>query len=171
MGFVAGSLASIQKAALPCLGALGGMIVPIGIFVALNVGPGGQMAGWSIPMATDIAFAVGIYNLFKSRMPPGAGAFLLTLATVDDLGAIAVIATCFASNLAAMYLTSAAICTSALFMLCKAKIDKLWMYAVAGVGLWYSLLRGGINADIAGVVTALRSPRLFLRPRVPTLSF
>ena len=92
--FVYGSLASIRKAVLPCLGALGGMVVPMLVYTLCNgaMRAGASTSGWAVPMATDIAFAMGVFNFFKSRMPAGAQAFLLTLATVDDLGAIAVIA-------------------------------------------------------------------------------
>jgi hypothetical protein len=92
--FVYGSLASVRKAVLPCMGALGGMVVPMAVYTLFNLGTraGASAAGWAVPMATDIAFAMGVFGFFKSRMPPGAQAFLLTLATVDDLGAIAVIA-------------------------------------------------------------------------------
>jgi NhaA family Na+:H+ antiporter len=92
--FVYGSLASVRKAILPCLGALGGMVVPMAVYTLFNLSTraGASAAGWAVPMATDIAFAMGVFGFFKSRMPPGAQAFLLTLATVDDLGAIAVIA-------------------------------------------------------------------------------
>jgi NhaA family Na+:H+ antiporter len=92
--FVYGSLASFRKAVLPCLGALGGMVVPMLVYTLCNLGTraGASAAGWAVPMATDIAFAMGVFGFFKSRMPAGAQAFLLTLATVDDLGAIAVIA-------------------------------------------------------------------------------
>ena len=98
--FVYGSLASIRKAVLPCLGALGGMVVPMVVYTLCNLGlrAGASVSGWAVPMATDIAFAMGVFNFFKSRMPGGAQAFLLTLATVDDLGAIAVIAVLYAPH-------------------------------------------------------------------------
>jgi len=86
-----GSLKSIKSALLPCIAALGGMIVPMMIYIALNISsPLGVMSGWAVPMATDIAFAMGVINFFKAKLPPAVPAFLLTLATVDDLGAIAV---------------------------------------------------------------------------------
>ena len=94
--FAVGSLSNMRAALLPCFGALGGMVAPMGVYLALQMAPGGVAAGWAIPMATDIAFAMGVYNFFKTRMPPAVAAFLLTLATVDDLGAIAVIAVFFA---------------------------------------------------------------------------
>jgi len=159
--FVYGSLASVRKAVLPCLGALGGMLVPMAVYCALNAAgrAGASAAGWAVPMATDIAFAMGVFGFFKARMPPGAEAFLLTLATVDDLGAIAVITVFFAGALSLPYITAAAaICCGLAVASKKASEAQLGMYAVAGVALWYCLLQGGINADIAGVATAMALP-------------
>ena len=82
---VFGALKSLKKSILPCMAALGGILFPMGIYVLINMRAGGVMAGWAIPMATDIAFACGIYGFFSKRMPRAASAFLLTLATVDDL--------------------------------------------------------------------------------------
>lgn len=97
--FRTGSLASLKKAALPCLAALGGMVTPMGIYLLCQrLLPGGSLLALTVPMATDIAFAMGILGFFKENMPLSASAFLLTLATVDDLGAILVLATCFASQ-------------------------------------------------------------------------
>ena len=156
--FAFGSLSDIKAALLPCFGALGGMIAPMGIYLALNMVNGGVTAGWAIPMATDIAFAMGVYNFFKNRMPPAVAAFLLTLATVDDLGAIAVIAVCFAKGIVPAYLAASAAITGALFVACKKKVTSMAVYGGLGVALWYALLKGGINADIAGVVAALAVP-------------
>ena len=156
--FAFGSLSDIKAALLPCFGALGGMIAPMGIYLALNMVNGGITAGWAIPMATDIAFAMGVYNFFKNRMPPAVAAFLLTLATVDDLGAIAVIAVCFAKGIVPAYLAASAAITGALFVACKKKVTNMAVYGGLGIALWYALLKGGINADIAGVVAALAVP-------------
>ena len=109
--FAVGSLSDIKAALLPCFGALGGMIAPMGIYLALNMVNGGITAGWAIPMATDIAFAMGVYNFVQNRRPPAVAAFLLTLATVDDLGAIAVIAVCFAKGIVPAYLAASAAIT------------------------------------------------------------
>lgn len=138
---------------------------------------GASAAGWAVPMATgspvlnfwlnfcltpassDIAFAMGVFGFFKSRMPAGAEAFLLTLATVDDLGAIAVIAVCFAGSISLPFLTAALAIVAGLILLSRrAGAADLRVYALAGFALWYALLRGGINADIAGVVTAMALP-------------
>ena len=159
--FAHGSLQSLQQAALPCIAALGGMLVPMAVYVACNL-PGvtatALTSGWAIPMATDIAFAMGVYNFFKNRMPGGVAAFLLTFATVDDLGAIAVIAVCFSKTLTLKYLAGAATATAALFAVCKKGVSDMKVYAVLGVALWYCLLQGGINADVAGAVVAFAVP-------------
>ena len=159
--FVHGSLKSLKQAALPCIGALGGMVVPMGVYLALNnpaVTAAAVTAGWAIPMATDIAFAMGVYNFFKNKLPGGVAAFLLTLATVDDLGAIAVIAVCFAKSLTVSYIAGAAAATAALFVACKKQVTNMAVYAGLGAALWYCLLQGGINADIAGVIAAFAVP-------------
>lgn len=163
---VFGTLASIRQSILPCMAALGGMVFPMLVYVALNAGTGGTMSGWAIPMATDIAFAMGVFGFFSKRMPRSASAFLLTLATVDDLGAIAVIAVFFASNILLPYLASAAALTAGLFTIPKLqKKVSVWMYAVTGVALWYSLLMAGVNADVAGVVTAMAIPATAPAPK------
>jgi len=156
--FAVGSLSNMRAALLPCFGALGGMVAPMGVYLALQMAPGGVAAGWAIPMATDIAFAMGVYNFFKTRMPPAVAAFLLTLATVDDLGAIAVIAVFFAKGIVPGYLVASAGICVALFVACKKKVAHTGVYAVLGCALWFALLKGGINADIAGVVAAVAIP-------------
>ena len=165
--FAHGSLRSLRQAALPCIGALGGMLVPMGVYLACN-NPGATAAavtaGWAIPMATDIAFAMGVYNFFKNKMPGGVAAFLLTLATVDDLGAIAVIAVCFAKSLTMSYIAGAAAATAALFVACKKEVTNMAVYAALGVALWYCLLQGGINADVAGVIAAFAVPAHAMAP-------
>merc|ERR1719238_140731 len=110
-----GSLASIKAALLPCMAALGGMVTPMAVYaIAQLVMPGGSMGAIAVPMATDIAFATGVLGFFRSKMPAAASAFLLTLATVDDLGAIVVLATCFASNVSFPFLGAAAAIFAAL---------------------------------------------------------
>ena len=159
--FVHGALKSLQQAALPCIGALGGMIVPMAVYLGCNNpawSAGAVAAGWAVPMATDIAFAMGVYNFFKNKMPAGVAAFLLTLATVDDLGAIAVIAVCFAKSLAMNYIAGAALACGALFVACKKNVTNMAVYGALGVALWYCLLQGGVNADVAGVITAFAVP-------------
>jgi len=155
-----GALASVSQAALPCIAALGGMVVPMGIYAIINTSmSGGSLDGMTIPMATDIAFAMGVFSLFKKQMPSTSAPFLLALATADDLGAIAVIAVCFAGTISPVYLAaSAATLLAAILLGRKGFHGSSWFFVVPGVGLWYFMLRGGINADVAGVLVALCVP-------------
>jgi Na+:H+ antiporter, NhaA family len=165
--FIHGSLSSLKKAILPCIGAFGGMIAPMLVYLVCNLNsPSGILSGWAIPMATDIAFAMGVYGFFKHKMPNGVAAFLLTLATVDDLGAIVVIAICFAKELSLGYIFAAVLSVIALITACKNKLTNISFYMLLFAILWYSLYQGGINADIAGVVTALSIPGTALAPTV-----
>merc|ERR1719424_1289721 len=159
-----GSLASMRKAALPCIAALGGMLVPMAVYfgVVSICFSGGSLAALTVPMATDIAFAMAVYGLFRKRMPPSASAFLLTLATVDDLGAarwrragratsrdsqvairpllsgaILVLATCFASNVSLPFLAAAAAVTAGLAAFGRTGSSDLKAFAAGGAALWY----------------------------------
>ena len=151
-----GSLASIKAALLPCMAALGGMVTPMAVYaIAQLVMPGGSMGAIAVPMATDIAFALGVLGFFRTKMPAAATAFLLTLATVDDLGAILVLATCFAKNVAMPFLGAAAAITATLTAIGRSGSSDIKPFAVGGVAMWWCLLRAGVAADIAGVVAAL----------------
>jgi NhaA family Na+:H+ antiporter len=158
--FLFGSLASLRKAALPCVAALGGMVVPTAIYCMVQMVTGNPLTGWAIPMATDIAFAMGIYNLFKTRMPGGAAAFLLTLATVDDLGAIAVIAIAFAKSFSAVWFASFGLFAYFMDVFRRYQVRNTIAYILGSLGMWYSLLRSGVNADIAGVVAGFMIPAI-----------
>lgn len=150
-----------MQAILPCIAALGGMVVPMLVYAITNlVLPGGSMAGVTIPMATDIAFAMGVFGFFRKRMPAAAEPFLLTLATVDDLGAILVIAVCFAGHLAPGYLLGAAAALSVAVAWGRRGVSDASVRGllIPGLSLWYCLLRGGLNADIAGFLAALCVP-------------
>mmetsp|Transcript_32588 Transcript_32588/g.91700 ORF Transcript_32588/g.91700 Transcript_32588/m.91700 type:complete len:540 (+) Transcript_32588:50-1669(+) len=157
---VEGSLSSPRKALLPCIAALGGMVVPMSVYAVTNMlMVGGSFEGITIPMATDIAFAMGIFGFFRRRMPAAAEPFLLTLATVDDLGAIAVIAICFAGALSPAYLLGAVLALAAAFLYGRRGISGSSLgFIVPGLTVWYCLLRGGLCADIAGFLTALCVP-------------
>ena len=164
--FRIGSLATIRKAILPCLAALGGMVTPMGIYILCQKLLGmGSLCALTVPMATDIAFAMGILGFFKANMPLSASAFLLTLATVDDLGAILVLATCFASNVCFPFLGGACAIFALLAVIGRKKVSDLRIFGAGGVGLWYCLLRSGVNSDIAGVLAAMCiSTRAFVQP-------
>ena len=151
---------------LPCVAALGGMVTPMGIYLLCQrLIPGGSIAALTVPMATDIAFAMGILGFFRSNMPLSASAFLLTLATVDDLGAILVLATCFASNVVFPFLGGAAAIFALLVLLGRKGSSDLRLFGAGGVGLWYCLLRSGVNSDVAGVLAAMCiSTRAMVQP-------
>eukprot|EP00930_Biecheleria_cincta_P104861 TRINITY_DN9731_c0_g1_i1.p1 TRINITY_DN9731_c0_g1~~TRINITY_DN9731_c0_g1_i1.p1 ORF type:complete len:523 (+),score=81.99 TRINITY_DN9731_c0_g1_i1:23-1570(+) len=154
-----GSLASVDKAILPCIAAVGGMVVPVAIYLAVNtVLPGGNFDGAFVPMATDIAFAMGVYQAFRRHMPPASSSFLLTLATADDLGAIAVIALVFASSINPSFLAAAAVALLSAVLYGNQRFETANGLFIPGLLLWYCLLRGGINADIAGVLIAFCVP-------------
>jgi len=155
-----GSLASVSKAAMPCFAALGGMVVPMLIYALVNYVsmPHGSFEGVCVPMATDIAFAMGIFCSIRSYLPPATAPFLLALATVDDLGAIAVIIARGGSALHANYLFTAAAVFWAAVELGKRGVEHSRRFGILGAVLWYCLLRGGINADIAGVAVAMCIP-------------
>ncbi len=155
---VNGDLRDPRTAALPIVAAVGGMVVPAGIYLALNPPGGDGSAGWGIPMATDIAFAVGVLGVLGRRIPSAARLFLLTLAIVDDIGAILVIAVFYTSDLS---LTWLAIAVGLLGLMVVARMLRIWslvVYAVLGVGVWFALLESGVHATLAGVAIGLLAP-------------
>ncbi len=152
-----GELKSFRKAALPIAAALGGMLVPAMIFIALNVGRGGA-AGWAIPMATDIAFAVGVLTLLGSRIPVSLRVMLLALAVIDDLGAIVVISAFYSSGVAVEGLAIIAVGLAAILMLRFAGVRAALVYVIPGGVIWAGLLVTGIHPTIAGVLLGLLTP-------------
>lgn len=154
---VAGELNEVRKAALPALAALGGMIAPACVFLALNVGEP-SARGWGIPMATDIAFAVGVLALLGSRIPSGLKVFLLSLAIVDDIGAILVIAVFYSSDLAIGWLGLAIGLLLVVVLLQRARVLWVPVYAVVGAGVWFATFQSGVHATLAGVALGLLTP-------------
>ncbi len=154
---VTGDLSSVRAAALPAIGALGGMVVPALLYIMLNT-TGEASRGWGIPMATDIAFAVGIVALLGSRVSPKIKLFLLTLAIVDDIGAIAVIAIFYSSDLSVGWLLTALIGLIAVWVLQRVRVWAIPIYAVLGLFVWYATLESGVHATIAGVALGLLTP-------------
>lgn len=152
-----GELANIKNAILPIFGALGGMIVPAGIFLALNYGTQTQN-GAGIPMATDIAFAIGVLSLLGSRIPASLKIFLTALAVIDDLGAILVIAIFYTQTIAFDNLLYAFIILGLLFILNRRKVHHLAPYLIGGVFMWYFMLNSGVHATITGVLLAFVIP-------------
>ena len=154
---VTGDLRSARAAALPVIGAMGGMVVPALFYVMLNTS-GEASRGWGIPMATDIAFAIGIVALLGSRVSPKIKLFLLTLAIVDDIGAIAVIAIFYSSDLNTGWLITASVGLIAVWILQRVRVWAIPVYAVLGVFIWYATLESGVHATIAGVALGLLTP-------------
>ena len=155
--FVAGELASPQNAALPIAAALGGMIVPAAIYWSLN--PSGPAAhGWGIPMATDIAFALGALALIAPGAPLGIKIFLSALAVVDDMGAVLVIAFFYSGDIAWGALGAAGGMMVVLGALNLAGVTKLWPYLIGGLILWFFVHESGVHATIAGVALAMTIP-------------
>ena len=155
---VEGELNSWARRALPLLAALGGMLVPALIFMAINAPYPENWRGWAIPTATDIAFALGVLSLFGPRVPSSLKLFLTSLAIIDDLGAILIIALFYASDLSPMALALAALTTGVLYGLNRLKVMLLLPYLALGVVLWGSMLFSGIHATLAGVVLAFTIP-------------
>ena len=162
-----GELASPKQAALPIAAALGGMVVPAGIFVLFNAGTP-DLRGWGVPMATDIAFALGVLALLGSRAPTGLKIFLAALAIVDDLGAVLVIALFYSEGLDWNMLLYAAITLIVLFGANRGGIRRPAVYAILGVVLWYFFLKSGVHATIAGVLLAMTIPA---RTRINVIEF
>ena len=162
---VAGELRDPRAAALPTIAAVGGMVVPALLFFALN--PSGPEAnGWGIPMATDIAFALGVMSLLGKRVPTQLKLFLLALAIVDDVGAIAVIAIFYTEAIETPWLITAIIIFVAVFVMQKVKIWYTPVYVILGVVAWYAVLESGVHATIAGVVLGLLTPATPLQKEV-----
>lgn len=152
-----GELSSFKKASMPLLGALGGMIVPAIFFLALNFDTE-KNVGWGIPVATDIAYSLGIIGLLGKRVPLHLKTFLIALAIADDLGAILVIALFYSNELSWLYL-SVGTCMLALLMLFnRIGLKNLFWYLMGGVGLWYCFLNSGVHPTIAGVLFAITIP-------------
>ncbi|QIK74648.1 Na+/H+ antiporter NhaA [Nocardioides piscis] len=154
---VHGDLRDPRTAALPIVAAVGGMLVPAALYV-LVTGGGEAGKGWGIPMATDIAFAVGVLGLLGRRIPSAARLFLLTLAIVDDIGAILVIAVFYTSDLHLWWLAGALGLLALMVGLRLLRVWTTWVYAVVGVAVWFTLLESGVHATLAGVAIGLIAP-------------
>ena len=155
--FLVGELAQLKQAVLPIAAAIGGMVVPALIYACLNQNSGG-MNGWGIPMATDIAFAIGILTLFGNRVPLSLKVFLTALAIVDDLGAVLVIAIFYTAQLKVFYLAIGGAILALLFAINRLEVRHPLVYCILGVFLWFAFLKSGVHATIAGVLLALTIP-------------
>ncbi len=154
---VYGELSDRQRAMLPVVAAVGGMVVPASIYAAFHLG-GPAINGWGVPMATDIAFAVAALSVFGSRVPPGLKVFLLALAIADDIGAVAVIAVFYTASLHVDYLIYAGLGLLGIFALNKIGVRAYGIYFVAGGVVWYLAHHSGVHATIAGVAIGFLTP-------------
>ena len=162
-----GELSSLRKAALPMMGAIGGMVVPALLYLAFNAGTDAA-SGWGIPMATDIAFALGVLALLGSRAPLSLKVFLTALAIVDDLGAVLVIALFYTADVSAQMLGLGAVFLAGMFALNLLGVRAPVAYLVLGIALWVAVLKSGVHATVAGVLGAMAIP---VRRRIAATEF
>lgn len=153
-----GELSQPGTLAHPLAAALGGMVVPALIYAALNRNDPVAMQGWAIPAATDIAFALGILSLLGNRVPPALKIFLVSLAIIDDIGAIIIIALFYSTNLSVTSLMVAAACLLVLLLLNRRRVSSIPSYILVGVILWISVLKSGVHATLAGIALAFFIP-------------
>jgi NhaA family Na+:H+ antiporter len=158
---IEGHLSDVRQASLPALAAIGGMLVPAGVYALFNWGDPIAMKGWAVASATDIAFALGILSLLWDRVPSPLKALLLSVAVFDDLGAIVIIAVFYTAELSGAALGVAGLALFGLAVLNRAGVRRLPAYALIGLVLWVALLKSGVHATLAGVALALFIP---LRP-------
>jgi NhaA family Na+:H+ antiporter len=156
--FLEGELSGPGQLLLPAVAALGGMLMPALIYTAINWGDSTALRGWAIPAATDIAFALGIVALLGSRVPVSLKVFLTAVAIIDDLGAIVVIALFYTANLSWPMLAGALLSGAVLFVLNRLRITRVDVYIVVGLLMWVCVLKSGVHATLAGVITALAIP-------------
>ena len=155
---VEGELSSFKQASLPVLAAIGGVAVPALIYHAFNHADVTTVHGWGVPMATDIAFALGVLSLLGDKVPTGLKIFLAALAIVDDLIAILVIAIFYSSDLEWMYLGLAGAIFALQLIFNRLGFLSIWWYVIPGLFMWYFIHHSGIHATIAGVLTAITLP-------------
>jgi NhaA family Na+:H+ antiporter len=155
---VQGELNTLTKALFPTLAAIGGMLVPALFYLAVNHGYPQLISGWAIPMATDIAFSLAVLSLLGKHIPVALKIFLMALAIIDDLGAIIVIATFYTQQIGWLYLFCALLTFLGLLTLNHYNIQRLFPYALLGIGLWLLILNSGIHATIAGVLFGFTIP-------------
>jgi NhaA family Na+:H+ antiporter len=153
-----GELSKPANVLLPALGAIGGIVVPVAIFVWFNAGDAEAMRGWAIPAATDIAFTLGILMLLGNRVPISLKIFLVSLAIFDDIGAIVIIAIFYTSDLSVQALSVAAVCLVVLSFMSWRGVSQVASYILVGVVMWLAVLKSGVHATLAGVALAAFIP-------------
>lgn len=155
--FVDGELASWEDRRLPVVAAAAGMVAPAIVYLAIT-GGGSLAPGWAIPAATDIAFAIGVLALLGKRAPASLKLFLTTVAIVDDMGAVAIIALAYTKSLGSLALAAGALVLVVMHVLNRSGVTKLWPYLLLGAALWHFVFLSGVHATIAGVLTAMMIP-------------
>ena len=153
---VAGHLSSVKKAAMPFIAAVGGMAVPAGIYLLIAGAEAPQ--GWAVPVATDIALAVGLLAMMGPSVTLSLRSFLLALAVIDDIGAILIIAIVYSTGITFSWLASALITIVVIVLLGKTSVTSFYIYILLGLLLWYSLYRTGVHPTLAGVILGLLAP-------------
>lgn len=155
---VEGELGQLDTVMLPLAGALGGIVVPVAIYVAINLGDSVAMTGWAIPAATDIAFALGVLALFGKRVPLSLKVFLVSIAIFDDIAAIVIIAVFYSGDLSLTALAVAAVCLFILTLMNRRGVADTSPYVWVGLIMWVALLKSGVHATLAGVALAAFIP-------------
>ncbi len=163
---IAGELRDRRTASLPVLAALGGMVVPALLYLAMNGLGGDAGRGWAVPVATDIAFATGVLVLLGARVPAGLRIFLLTLAVADDIGGIVVIAVFYATDVAVGWLLGAGLCYALIIVMARRNVHVIMAYVPVGIAAWYCMVRAGVEPAIAGVIIGLLTPVHPIRDRL-----
>ncbi len=153
-----GELSDPSSVILPLVGAVGGILVPVGIYISLNLGNEEQMTGWAIPAATDIAFALGILTLFGKRVPVSLKVFLVSIAIFDDIAAIVIIAVFYSGDLSLTALMFAVVCLAVLAVMNRRGVADVSPYLWVGLIMWTALLKSGVHATLAGVALAAFIP-------------
>jgi NhaA family Na+:H+ antiporter len=156
--FLEGELASVKQIILPAVAAAGGMVVPALIYCAINYHDAETILGWAVPVATDIAFALGVLSLFGRRVPVGLKMFLMALAIFDDVGAILIIAVFHTASLSYLSLGLAILAIALLVLFNKFGVRRLTPYLLVGLLLWFCVLQSGVHATVAGVILAFVIP-------------
>jgi NhaA family Na+:H+ antiporter len=157
-GFLEGEFSTASQVLLPSVAALGGMLIPALIYIVINHGNPVTIKGWATPVATDIAFALGVLSLFGKRIPVQLKLFLLALAIFDDIGAIIIIAVFYSHGLSVFWLNQSVLLVVLLYLLNHDAVRRLSVYLILGVCLWITLFKSGIHPTIAGVVLAMMIP-------------
>ncbi len=156
--FVDGRLSTWSQRRLPFVAAASGMLVPALVYLSLSASAPGLERGWAIPAATDIAFAIGVLALLGKRAPTSLKLFLLTVAIVDDMGAVAIIALAYTESIDSLALGAAAAILFVMYAMGKSGVTRLWMFLIPAAALWYAILLSGVHATIAGVLAAMTIP-------------